>query len=282
MKIKAVGIYSNLEKRDAQEVALFVFETLKARSIDVKVHRELSERLSCEAHVTDDFCGCQALIVLGGDGTILSALDIALPMDIPILGVNLGRVGFLAEVSRKTLKQALENLANGAYTLEERMLLKVDSREGQVFYALNEVAFNRASSMVGILTIEAFHKGVLVDRYAGDGLIVATATGSTAYSLSAGGPIVAPGIDLMLLTPICSHTLTSRPVILPADEPVSLRLTGDMEDAVMMIDGRCAIELSSASGMIKVRRSEKRARFIRFDSGNYFELLRQKLSDWTH
>lgn len=283
MERRAVGVFGSIDKRDVKSVALFVVEFFRMNAIDVYMHRELADALSLDdRYVTADFHECGCLFTLGGDGTILTALDAALESDIPILGINLGRVGFLTEVSPEELRGAASRFLTGDYTVEERMLLEINGDDGQIFYALNEVAFNRTNSMVGILTLEAYHSGVLVDRYAGDGLIVATATGSTAYSLSAGGPIVAPGADLLLLTPICAHTLTSRPVILPTEEPVRVRVTGDSENAMMMIDGRRAVELNEKSGMIRVSKSEKRARFIRFGAHNYFDLLRQKLSDWTH
>jgi len=283
MAREAIGIYSNLNKRDVLPVAVSVAGFLRKRGVEVYAQPELQEVLSLDdAHVAPDFRDCGLAVVLGGDGTILSAMDYTLSGETPILGVNLGRVGFLTEISPHDVFDALSRYLGGDYSLEERMLLKVEGADGRAFYALNEVAFNRANSMVGILTLEAKHRGVLVDRYAGDGLIVASATGSTGYSLSAGGPIIAPGLDLLLLTPVCSHTLSARPVILSADDPVTVNVTGDAENAMMMIDGRLAVELSKSSGIVSVRKSGKRARFIRFGGQRYFDLLRQKLSDWTH
>ena len=283
MAREAIGIYSNLNKRDVLPVAVSVAGFLRKRGVEVYAQPELQEVLSLDdAHVAPDFRDCGLAVVLGGDGTILSAMDYTLSGETPILGVNLGRVGFLTEISPHDVFDALSRYLGGDYSLEERMLLKVEGADGRAFYALNEVAFNRANSMVGILTLEAKHRGVLVDRYAGDGLIVASATGSTGYSLSAGGPIIAPGLDLLLLTPVCSHTLSARPVILSADDPVTVNVTGDAENAMMMIDGRLAVELSKSSGTVSVRKSGKRARFIRFGGQRYFDLLRQKLSDWTH
>ena len=138
--------------------------------------------------------GVDLLFVLGGDGTVLSALDRAVPWQIPILGVNLGRLGFLSEVEPENLEADLEKLFRGDYWFDDRMLMTLEGAEEDCF-ALNEIVISRKNAAAGIFSVEARANGTLIDRISGDGLIVASATGSTAYSLSAGGPIVAPGLE---------------------------------------------------------------------------------------
>lgn len=281
MQLRKIGIWYNAEKPGVLDVAARVLRAFEACGVAACVPETLARELKLTDACVDEYDQCDLLVVLGGDGTLLSALDVALPLDLPMLGVNMGRVGFLSEIQMESLEDDIEKLLQGAFFMEERMLLEVEAPGHKSVYALNEVSFNRMDSMVGILTVEVEANGVLVDCCAGDGLIVATATGSTAYSLSAGGPIVSPDLDCMVLTPICPHTLNARPVVLSASTLVTVRVRGEEKRALMLMDGRNPVRLSDGGGEILVRRAEKRARFVRLRQHNYFELLRAKLSQWT-
>ena len=225
--------------------------------------------------------GADMIIAFGGDGTILHLSKTAAHRDIPVLGVNLGSLGFMAELEQKELGR-LGELMDEKYTVESRMMLDVSVvREGRVIYsnlALNEAVVTRgAVSRVIRLHIRT-EQGRLLD-VTGDGVIVASPTGSTAYSLSAGGPILAPGLDCFVLTPICPHMLNVRPVVLSASDRITVRLTDDRNGARAVLDSR---KLVPIQGEIVIRRSERNARFIRLHNRNYFDLLRGKLSEWTH
>lgn len=281
MDILRAGVLWNPTKGDGLPVAMRLRSLLARHGARVCADAKLARILECESLPEDGDPGCDVLFVLGGDGTLLSALDHAVPYEIPMLGVNLGRMGFLTEVQPEGLEEDVERLFAGNFRFEERMLMEMENGP-RAAYALNDVVFARKTVGVGILSLETKVNGLPVDRLSGDGLVVASATGSTAYSLSAGGPIVAPGMDCFLLTPVCAHTLNARPVVAPADGSVSVRVLDKPHDACAVFDGRFRFDMSAEAPGITIRRSRRVARFIRMRERNYFELLRNKLSNWTH
>lgn len=266
MAFRTVGIWQNDAKPGVQAVAWRLRAALTAKGMRVLP--------DCE-HLDD----CDLMMVLGGDGTFLHAFEAALPRDIPMLGVNLGRVGFLSEIQPEHLEEDVDLLASGRYSVESRMLLEVKTAAGQKAFALNEVAFNRSDSSVGVLSLSVSAGGAVMDRFSGDGLIVATPTGSTAYSMAAGGPIVAPGLNCILLTPICPHTLAARPIVLGDGQIVSVSILGDNRRARVIVDGRYV--MAPDDGPITVCRAGRDIRFVRLRPHSFFELLRGKLSDWA-
>ena len=225
------------------------------------------------------------IIVFGGDGTMLRALDAFVDSDIPMLGVNLGRMGFLLETEVSELEAAIDALLSGEYVIERRMMLKVEGFCGGRridAYATNDVAVSRGLSQ-RMIALNAYVGDTLVDHYIADGVVLASPTGSTAYSLSAGGPIVSPDVPCFVLNPICPHTLTSRPIVLSSDACVRLKLNmNEMRDGVQLsLDGQSICEMSNLEE-ICVRRSSHDALLIRFPKErNFFELLKSKLSQWT-
>ncbi|MBR6955030.1 MAG: NAD(+)/NADH kinase [Clostridia bacterium] len=221
----------------------------------------------------------EALVALGGDGTVLWAARAAVRLDVPLLGINLGQVGFLAEVEAAGMEEALAALLAGDYSLEERPLLSV--RAGDVAReALNDVVVSRGG-YPRLIRVQAVVDGCPAGTCRADGLVVATPTGSTGYSLSAGGPIVAPGVDCMILTPICAHSLQHRPQVVPGGAVVSLRLDpGEPSTASLQVDGEdCA--LLHAGDRVEIRRSPRRVRFIRMGQQDFFDVVHRKLSEWT-
>lgn len=277
MAFQDIGIWHNAAKPGVAQLAERLTHLMEARNMRVRMRPELCNLLG-HGRVLRSFSECDLMVVLGGDGTLLSALEVAVENQLPILSINMGRIGFLTEIQPEQLEQDIERLACGGYQIERRMLLEAVSGDQRGF-ALNEVSFNRPDSAVGVLSLEVCASGTLVDRFSGDGLLVATATGSTAYSLAAGGPIVAPGLECILLTPICPHTFNARPVIIPANETVSVRTIGRERRARVLLDGRRTLDYSEE---VQVYRSESSACFVRLHQHNYFDLLRNKLSDWTH
>ncbi|MBQ8109748.1 MAG: NAD(+)/NADH kinase [Clostridia bacterium] len=283
MAVRCVGIYWNSSKPSGLEVAQKLIRLLKARGVEICVSASLSVGLGLSAFKVDAFEDCQLLIVLGGDGTILSGLDHAIPYDTPILGVNLGRLGFLTELEIDELDGGMiDRLLAGDYSIDARTTMTVEGQDYLRFFALNDIVIARATPSVRILSIEYEANGTLVDCVSGDGLIVATATGSTAYSLSAGGPVVLPGLDCFVLTPVCPHTLNARPVVVSADERITVRVLDDRGGAQAVLDGRRVVPLTAQKPGIVIRRSPRQARFVRLHEKNYVGLLRRKLSEWTH
>ena len=280
MGFRKVGVLWNSSKPEGLDTARRVLSVLKSKGVSYSVDENLSDTFGERERMDrSSFSDCEMLIVLGGDGTILRALDYAIPGDLPILGVNIGRLGFLCEVERDDVEEDLCRVLDGGYAVDERMTMCIEGFDEQRFFALNEVVIDRSTPEVRILSLEYAANGTTVNHISGDGLIVATATGSTAYSLSAGGPILAPGLDCFVLTPICPHMLNVRPVVLSASDRITVRLTDDRNGARAVLDSRKFIPIR---GEIVIRRSERNARFIRLHNRNYFDLLRGKLSEWTH
>jgi NAD+ kinase len=216
--------------------------------------------------------------VLGGDGTILSALDYALPNDIPMLGINLGRMGFLTEVDPKDLRRDVISVLEGRYSIDPRTVMTIKGQDEREFFALNEIVVRRSTPAVCVLSLEIEVNGIMVDRISGDGLIVATPTGSTGYSMSAGGPLVTPGVDLILLTPVCAHTPHAKPIIVPAGAKVEVELE-DQCEGILAMDGR-RLDTLPAGGKVCIRRNDRPARFIRMNEPDFFGRLKSKLLDW--
>ena len=223
---------------------------------------------------------CDALIAIGGDGTIFhSAID-ALMADIPVLGINCGRLGFLSQMDSHELKK-LSRLATGEYVIESRMVL-----QAAIFYdggcdkrfAVNDVVLSRVSSG-RIIDIDLSCSGRMVGRYRADGIIFSTPTGSTAYSLSAGGPIVDPGLDTILVTPVCPHSLYNRSIVFSPDNVLNASLaTPSGEDQLLVITDGQPFETNVPVLSVEISRSKYVSKFISFSDIDFYQTLNQKLS----
>jgi NAD+ kinase len=223
--------------------------------------------------------GSQLLLVLGGDGTLLAAARVAALHGIPILPINMGSLGFLTSFTVQELYPALEETLAGRYSVSERVMLKVElEREGKVIETqrvLNEAVINKGT-LARMIDLELHIDQDFVCRYRADGLIVATPTGSTAYSLSAGGPIVHPGVESFIITPICPHTLTDRPVVVRDSSLIEMRLLANTESVFLTLDGQKGIGLQ-ATDFVRIVRAKETLRLIQPLKKSYFEILRDKL-----
>jgi NAD+ kinase len=219
------------------------------------------------------------VLVLGGDGTLLSVARLVEGHDLPILGVNLGSLGFLTELALEELYPALRNVLEGDYRVEERVRLEVQlNRQGEVvgeYRVFNDVVINKGA-LARIFDLDAFVNGERLTTYKADGLIVSTPTGSTAYSMAAGGPIVEPTLNVILISPICPHTLTNRPLVVSGDSLIELCLLSDSGKVFLTLDGQEGTELFPGD-RVMIKESNNRARLIRTSSKNFFEVLSTKL-----
>jgi NAD+ kinase len=260
-----------LEARDVQPV----FETETAALAGVPPGRPTVSR--------DDLPReCELIVVLGGDGTLIGmAGRIARAgRDVPILGVNFGSLGFLTEITLPELYDALEAALAGRATLEERAMLATRTIRNDAVFAdhivLNDIVITKGA-LSRIIEISVTVGDAPVTRFRADGLIIASPTGSTAYNLAAGGPIVHPAVDAMLLTPIAPHTLTNRPVVIPASSDVHVRPIMEKQDEVFVtFDGQAGFPLQ-AHDLVSVRRAARPLRIVKSAKRTYFELLREKL-----
>ena len=274
-----IGLVVHGQLRDAQEYAQRAAALLKAQGVEVMAEDGPAAALPGVIAFSEARGKPDALLSLGGDGTILRGVQYALQWEAPLLGVNLGRKGFLAEIEPQGIEEALRRLIAGEYTLEERPLLSVTFGGGQ-WLALNDVVVSRGgyARLIGVTTLV---DGETAGRYLADGVIVATPTGSTGYSLSAGGPIISPGVDCMVVTPICAHSLQHRPCVVGGSAVIRLELDDDEEQtASLQVDGQNRAELT-AGMTVEIRHSRERMRFIRMQPAQFFGVVRGKLTEWS-
>lgn len=226
----------------------------------------------------------ECILVLGGDGTLLQAAMDTLYMDIPLIGINLGNLGFLAEVEQSHIDEALERLIRGEWQQEERMMLsgtlRKKEKEPEKYHALNDIVLTREGSL-RIVTYDIFVNGQFLNSYHADGVIVSTPTGSTGYNMSAGGPIVEPKAKLILITPICPHTLNTRSIILSAEDEIEVRIgagkNGDVQKTEVNFDGNFRETLKTGDSIL-INQSGKVTRLIRLSRKSFLEVLHKKIS----
>ena len=276
-----VFVSPNTFKEGIVDYTSLVCKTLGKLGVETVMEPELSNQFACCK--PDAFCEydvvinyCDAVIVLGGDGTILRAAKRAAKHDVPVLGINYGRLGFLAGLENANY-DGLKRLVDGNYTVEKRMMLKAEIG-GSYFppqLLLNDAVVSRGS-VSRILDFHVSHNKKTVFQYRGDGLIVSTPTGSTAYSLSAGGPVVDPGLSGMILTPICPHSLFSRSVVFSGDSVLEIKSEGDIEGNIYLtVDGDGSFEIASGETVV-IKKAKEKASFIRINDKNFYEVLNEK------
>ena len=277
-----VGLVAKPDAIEAQRVVLMLLEWLAARGQIVVLEKEtaaLAPAAPVASALKTDLPGLvDALVVLGGDGTLLSMARAVGELGIPILGVNLGGLGFLTATTLDEMLPALEGWLAERMAVEERMMLGARLvRGGQAigeYVALNDVVITK-SAMSRIIDLAVSVDGRHATAYRADGLIISTPTGSTAYNLSAGGPILFPTMDAVVLTPIAPHTLSNRPIVLPAAQRIDVRLRVDQE-VMLTMDGQVGVPLREHD-VVEVQKARARIRLVRFEQKDFFSVLRTKL-----
>ena len=261
-----IGFAGNLEKEGIAEFRVRLME--QACSLGEK-----SVALDSVTDLISEQPAPDLLVVIGGDGTLLRFASVAAQRDIPILGVNLGRIGFLSEIALDEFSEAIAKVQHGEYRVEERMTLLCSINGTPFASCLNDVLISK-QSFSGTIQVDMFCDGQSVGSVFSDGIIASTPTGSTAYNLSAGGPVVTQNLDSIIVTTICSHTLHIRPIVSAPDAMWTFHVNGE---GFVSGDG---VKLSrvNPNDCISVTRSNRRVRFIRFREQNVFELIRQKLT----
>ena len=280
--MKRLGIVAKTDRDEARTVVPQLLEWCAARGIQPILEKETAgvcAQATCGVVGRSELPSqSDLLLVLGGDGTLLSMARMVGDLGVPILGVNLGGLGFLTALTLDELFPALEAYLRDELVIEDRMLLEARVyRQGErlgEYAALNDVVITK-SAMSRIIRLEVAVDGDFATGYRADGLILSTPTGSTAYCLSAGGPIVFPTMDAVVLTPICSHTLTNRPIVLPATQRISITLLTD-QDVMLTLDGQVGFALK-ANDTVEVRRAAARTRLLRVPQKHFFSVLRTKL-----
>ena len=293
MPERAVGIMVNLDKPGAADTASKLFHYLIQAGADAFVDAEVAAAVGLPERALrfpDEADRVAFVVVLGGDGTLLRAARLLAPRGTPLLGVNFGRLGFLTELEPRELEAELPLFVAGGGQLDERAMIQAevtvreaaDGGTGRTrsLLALNEFTFHK-TAYARLVEVEAYVDTHHLATFSGDGLIVATPTGTTAYSLSAGGPIVDPSLSLLVLTPICPHTLYSRPVVVGPEATVGVifrESEGPFQECTMTVDGQEAYAIQPGT-TITIRRAPFRARLLRRPGWSFFEVLRRKLPE---
>jgi NAD+ kinase len=266
MNVRNVVIVTKAKQPDVARVAGELIHWFKGKNV--------AASLEPDAAVTADLA-----VVLGGDGTLLAAARLLGDRQVPIVAINHGGLGFLTEVTLEEMYPALEHVLSGKFVMQTRMMMDVQvSRAGKnlaAYRALNDVVINKGT-LSRMIDLEARVDGQYVSRLRADGLIVSTPTGSTAYNISAGGPIIFPTMSAMIVTPICSHTLTNRPIVLPENVTIEITLRSVQDDVYVTVDGQVGLKLQLDDRLI-VDKSGVSVKLVAPLDKNYFDVLRGKL-----
>jgi NAD+ kinase len=281
--IRTVGIIARPRREDISRVVPPLITWLRVHGAKIICDAETGEcigSLAGETRRREDLAACtDLLIVLGGDGTLLSAARLAAAHKVPILAVNLGGLGFLTTVSLDELYPILEEIFSNQYRISERVMLVAEIlRDGKVVrsqIALNDAVLNKAA-LARIMDLELRVDGENVTTYKADGLILSTPTGSTAYSLAAGGPIIYPVVEAFVITPICPHTLTNRPLVIPDSAKIEIDFRSDDDVVFLTFDGQIGIQLATGD-RIHISKAPEKLYLVRPSKKTYFEILRSKL-----
>lgn len=279
-EIKTIGLIINSYKEQIVHIGRQVIALLREQNVHVLAMGEEADALKIPAVQAEQFCNeAQIVLVIGGDGTMLRAARTVYGKEIPILGINQGYLGFLTEVEVEHLDKALEQLLSGSYQVERRMMLNAAVyRDGVCIAdvnALNDMVVTKGA-LSRIIRTELYLDNEMVERHYGDGLIFSTPTGSTGYSLSAGGPIVYPSVDVCIMAPICSHSLVSRPMIFSPDHTLTVRMESVGAPAMLTVDGQNGVELQQGD-LIHIKKAEHDTCLVVLEQRNFFAVLQGKL-----
>ena len=280
-RFRRVAVLAKPGTPEGQRIALELGSWLRARDVAVRFDELTAKALGLRDGIRADTlpAGTDLVIVAGGDGTLLSAARLAGPLGIPILGVNFGGLGFMTELQPEELYTALDRLFRGDYEIEEREALRVRFRRGRKllgeFGLLNDAVVTK-TALARMLVIELRIDTELVATYTSDGLIIATPTGSTAYNLSAGGPILDPRMSAFVIAPICPHTMSYRPLVVPGGVRIEVTLRSLTEEAYLTLDGQVGFPMKQLDTIV-VDRHPRSVRLVRVAGRGFFEVLQRKL-----
>ncbi|MCI8459296.1 MAG: NAD(+)/NADH kinase [Clostridia bacterium] len=275
-----VGIYTNIFKDKNLSVTKNLIESFSSHGIVCLAHENLRDKVRCNGYMSESDEGTlpDMMLAVGGDGTLLGIAKWCAVRKIPVLGVNLGKLGFLTEAEPDNFDALAKDLAAQKYSVEKRTMLCAQWRDKR-FYALNEIVITRRNvSKMIVLKVDI--EGAPLDKHYCDGFIVSTPTGSTAYSLSAGGPVISPTANVFALTPVNSHSMHSRPVVIGDDEKIDITLLARADDAMVLADGKNVICLPEKQ-TIRIGKATKRALFVRLHKNGFYERLLRKLNTWS-
>ncbi|MDX6614464.1 MAG: kinase [Blastocatellia bacterium] len=285
--IQRIGVVVKRHQPDALQTLCTLTEWLNQKGISLvggpEIERErIEHETGCAVQVVPESelaTSVDLILVLGGDGTMIGTARMVGDTEVPVIGVNYGGLGYLAEFRIEELFAALESILKGEYKLEKRVMLAVELFRGENNVSrnrvLNDVVINK-SALARIIEIDAYLNTQFVNSFRADGLIVSTPTGSTAYNLSAGGPVIYPSMNAIVITPICPFTLSNRPIVVPDESEIELRLKTEEEEVALTLDGQVGFPLK-VEDRVLIRKSRTTFNLVQPMNRNYFEVLRDKL-----
>lgn len=284
-----VGIYGQYYKGEAISYIEILLKTLAEKSIEVYIEENFYDLIKVNNFPEKEYQtfnsyknldnSFEVMLTVGGDGTFLRAVTYVRDLDIPILGINIGRLGFLATVQKESISEAIDLLITKKYTINERTLLTVTSNQknddlSEINFALNEIAVSRRNT-TSMITVESYLNDEYLTSYWADGLIIATPTGSTGYSLSCGGPVITPNTKSLVLTPIAPHNLNARPLIISENTVIKLKIIAREKQALLSLDSRTTTINSNSE--ITIKTADFSLKTIQLDQQTFFKTLREKL-----
>lgn len=272
-----IALFPNEKKKHSFELAVQIREFFQSRGISVVAEDEKAEKIGAKPLSDARPSDIKFLISMGGDGTLMRIAHRFTHIDAPILGINLGHLGFMADIPADDIFESLEDLLKGAYQIHERLTLEA-TYQGKSLRAVNDIVIHRAQNY-SLIELAITLDGDYVNTFVSDGIILATPNGSTAYSMAAGGPIISPELEAIVLTPICPHTISNRPIVLMPHHKIEIEYLSRYKPIDVRADGLDAIELPSR-GKITVCRSPKPFRLVNLNRHEYFSTLRTKLG-WS-
>lgn len=273
-----IALFPNMSKKQSHTVAQHIREYLAGKGVHVVLADHAAPLLQGDPVSSYPPDTIDFMITLGGDGTILRTIHNYPKLYAPLMAINMGSLGFMADIPIKLIDSALENLLNGNFTIQERMMMQGISPTGECFETVNEIVIHRAKNPC-LIDLSISVDGSYLNTFSADGVIISTPSGSTAYSLAAGGPILTPDLEALVLTPICAHTISNRPIVLFPQKELVVEYISKHDPVEATFDGFPLLELK-AHQHLRMRKSQRRFRLLSMPDHDFFNTLRTKLG-WT-
>jgi len=273
-----IALFPKVHEEECKKLAQETLDFLTSKNIEVVVEDDKAEALSATPLSSCDSNEIDILITMGGDGSILRVAHKYSHLDAAILGINLGHLGFMADVKIKDIIPGLENLIQNRYSIQERVMIEGESSTNKSFFAINDCVLHRARNP-SLVEISIHVDNLFLNTFESDGVIISTPNGSTAYSLAAGGPIVSPNIEAFIITPICPHTISNRPIVINPNHDIRIEYKGYKQPIEFVTDGFEHFEMK-VGDQVFLRKSPKRFKLVNLDGIDYFSTLRTKLN-WS-
>ena len=273
-----IALFPKVQEEDSKKLAEEVLDFLSKHQVEVVVEDDKADVLGALPLSSAEPNSIDILITMGGDGSILRVAHQYSNLDAAILGINLGHLGFMADVKISDIIPGLENLVNNQFTIQERVMIEGESSTNQEFFAINDCVLHRARNP-SLVEITVHVDNLFLNTFEADGVIIATPNGSTAYSLAAGGPIVSPEIEAFVITPICPHTISNRPIVLTPSQNIRIEYKGHKGPIEFVTDGLQHFEMK-VGDQIHLRKSHKKFKLVNLKGIDYFSTLRHKLG-WS-